>query len=161
MAKEVPVDADKAARKAEKRAKKEAKRSETNGVHKSSSKEKSFKGEKAAAIEQEVQELENTTKILNSLEAEKPGSVVIKEGDDMEVDVKVGRLKGALVPFANPLADEKVAKKVLKSVKRGECLSDLSVTCEIYFVANSLKALVDPAKTLTEVVADSTIFNII
>lgn len=26
---------------------------------------------------------------------------------------------GALVPFANPLADEKVAKKVLKSVKKG------------------------------------------
>jgi H/ACA ribonucleoprotein complex subunit 2 len=26
---------------------------------------------------------------------------------------------GALVPFANPLADEKVTKKVLKSVKKG------------------------------------------
>jgi H/ACA ribonucleoprotein complex subunit 2 len=31
---------------------------------------------------------------------------------------------GALVPFANPLADEKVTKKVLKSVKKGIVLQN-------------------------------------
>lgn len=29
---------------------------------------------------------------------------------------------GALVPFANPLADEKVAKKIFKGVKKGTCV---------------------------------------
>ncbi|KAL8649496.1 MAG: hypothetical protein Q9210_004365, partial [Variospora velana] len=60
-----------------------------------------------------------TTQLLNTLEAEKPGSVVVKEKDDGDVDVKVKTvLRGALVPFANPLADEKVGRKVLKGVKR-------------------------------------------
>ena len=119
MAKEKPVDPEQAARKAEKKAKKEAKRSETNGVHKSHKKEKKKNSEKAP-IDVDAENIQATTKVLNTLEAEQPGSVVVKEdGGDMEVKVKKQPLLGALVPFAHPLAEEKVAKKVLKSVKKG------------------------------------------
>ena len=117
MAKEKPEDPDRAARKAEKKAKKE-KRSETDGVHKPSKKEKKPKDK---AIDVDKENVETTTKLLNTLEAEKPGTVVMKEGADgeMEVKVKTKPLLGALVPFAHPLADEKVGKKVLKCVKKG------------------------------------------
>lgn len=123
MAKEKPTDPDKEARKAAKAAKKEAKHSEMNGVHKSKSDKKDKKDKKekkekkvaAAATDTEV-----TTKLLNALEEKKPGSVAIKEDTgDLQIKVKSAPLLGALVPFANPLADEKVGKKVLKSVKKG------------------------------------------
>lgn len=43
-----------------------------------------------------------------------------EDEEDGEVEVKTKIvLRGALVPFANPLADEKVGRKVLKGVKRG------------------------------------------
>ena len=46
--------------------------------------------------------------------------VVERDGDVEEEKKKVSiRPVGALVPFANPLADEKVARKVFKGVKRG------------------------------------------
>lgn len=96
--------------KREKREKKE-KRSDKDGVHKS---KKDKKEKKLAANGGEV-----VTKLLNTLEEEKPGTVAIKENGDVEVKVKVAPPIGALVPFANPLADEKVGKKVLKSVKKG------------------------------------------
>ncbi len=38
---------------------------------------------------------------------------------------------GALVPFAHPLADEKVAKKVFRGVKKGECHTPLFSVCAI------------------------------
>ncbi len=95
--------------KKEKHEKKE-KRSEKDGVHKS----KKDKKEKKPAENDDV-----VTKLLNTLEEEKPGTVAMKENGDVEVEVKAVPLVGALVPFANPLADEKVAKKVLKSVKKG------------------------------------------
>jgi len=41
--------------------------------------------------------------------------------DEVAVAVKTGDVVGALVPFANPLADEKTTKKVLKGVKKGMC----------------------------------------
>ncbi|KAG9228639.1 50S ribosomal protein L30e-like protein [Amylocarpus encephaloides] len=45
--------------------------------------------------------------------------VVLKKVEDHEMEaVVVIKPVGALVPFANPLADEKVAKKVLKGVKK-------------------------------------------
>jgi len=130
MAKEKPTDPDKDAKRAAKTAKKEAKRSETDGVHKSKSvkpdkKEKKDKKDKKEKKEKKVKEaeaadVEVTTKLLNALEETKPGSVVVKEKEgDLEVKVKSAPLQGALVPFANPLADEKVGKKVLKSVKKG------------------------------------------
>ena len=123
MAKEKPVDPEKEARRAAKAAKKAAKSSEINGVHKSKSdkKDKSEKKvKKENIIAEEAEDTEVTTKLLNKLEETKPGSVVVKEDSgDLQVKVKSEPLLGALVPFANPLADEKVGKKVLKGVKKG------------------------------------------
>lgn len=42
-------------------------------------------------------------------------SVVDQDGDEAVAEVPVG----ALVPFANPLCDDKAGKKVLKTVKKG------------------------------------------
>lgn len=76
-----------------------------------------------------VEDVQMTTELLNSLKKEKPGSVAVVKGDEdgsgdvLEVKVKNAEkslLIGALVPFAHPLADEKVGRKVLKGVKRGE-----------------------------------------
>ena len=125
MAKEKPTDPDKEAKKLAK-AEKKAKRSETDGVHKSKSEKKEKKEKRAAAA---VSDAHVTTKLLNTLEETKPGSVAVKEEDgDVKVKVKMEPLLGALVPFANPLADEKVGKKVLKSVKKGSasCAQSLS-----------------------------------
>ncbi|KAI4123083.1 MAG: hypothetical protein LQ338_005454 [Usnochroma carphineum] len=127
---------------------KEKKRSETDGVHKSkkdksdkkkdksdSKKEKKrsrdedgavvaapiTEGAAAAVKGAEAEDVIMTTQLLNTLEAENPGSVAIKDQDgDVEMKVKQSKplLVGALVPFANPLADEKAAKKVLKGVKK-------------------------------------------
>ena len=122
MAKEKSTDKEE--RKKEKKAAKE-KRSETDGVHKSKKdrkdkKEKKEKKEKKLKQPEPVTEpAEVTTELLNALEAEKPGSVAIKEDGDIQVKIKSVPLVGALVPFANPLADEKVGKKVLKSVRKG------------------------------------------
>ena len=110
MAKEKSVDKEE--RRKEKKVSKE-KRSEVDGVHKSKRDKKADK--KAAAAEN----AEITTKLLNTLENEKPGSIAIKEEGEIEVKIKSAPILGALVPFANPLADEKVGKKVLKSVKKG------------------------------------------
>ena len=116
MAKEKPLDPEKEARKLAK-AEKKAKRAETDGVHKSKTDRKDKKEKKIAA---EAADVEMTTELLNTLEAAKPGSVAIKEDGDVKIMLKNTPLVGALVPFANPLADEKVGKKVLKSVKKGE-----------------------------------------
>ena len=103
--------------KKEKRDKKE-KRSEKDGVHKSSKKDKKEKKDKtvlAGAVEQEW-----TSKVVDGFDravsAEKSNGVEA-EGE-MEVDG--GRPVGAVVPFANPLVEDKSAKKVLKSVKKGK-----------------------------------------
>ena len=116
MAKEKPTDPEKEAKKLAK-AEKKAKRSGTDGVHKSKSDKKEKKERKTAAA---ASEIDVTSKLLNTLEETKPGSVAVKEEDgDVKVKVKMEPLLGALVPFANPLADEKAGKKVLKSVKKG------------------------------------------
>lgn len=111
MAKE-RSDKDREEKKRDKKEKKE-KRSDRDGVHKSK-KEKKTK-EAALAENDNV-----ATKILNKVKEEEPGTVSLKENEDVEVKVKSAPLLGALVPFANPLADEKVGKKVLKSVKKGK-----------------------------------------
>ena len=116
MAKEQPTDPEKEAKKLAK-AEKKAKRSETDGVHKSKSDKKEKKEKRAAAA---ASDAEVTTKLLNTIEETKPSSVVVKEQNgDLKVKVKTESLLGALVPFANPLADEKAGKKVLKGVKKG------------------------------------------
>jgi len=97
--------------KSEKRDKKEKKekRSESDGVKKSKKEKKSkLSGDNVAAAFEEVSKKAEApiveTKAL--IVTESSGEIAIKP-------------VGALVPFANPLADEKVAKKVLKSVKKG------------------------------------------
>lgn len=103
----------------EKEEKKRKKRSDEDGVHKSSS-DKKEKKEKKAKREALAE------KALNEIHtAPAPGPVEAKSDDEGEVaeaeakSKQVLRPVGALVPFANPLADEKVAKKVFKSVKKG------------------------------------------
>jgi H/ACA ribonucleoprotein complex subunit 2 len=95
--------------KSEKKEKKE-KRSEKDGVKKPKKEKKSKLSDEnlAAAFEQAVKEPE--TPVVETKD------LVVKESSS-EVVVKP---VGALVPFANPLADEKAAKKVLKSVKKGK-----------------------------------------
>ncbi|PGH13973.1 hypothetical protein AJ80_06113 [Polytolypa hystricis UAMH7299] len=90
-----------------KKEKKEKKRSETDGVHKKSKKDKKDKTVLSEAVEKEL-----TTKVLEQLEEQVEATPVVN-GDKSE-----SKPVGALVPFANPLADEKIAKKVLKGVKK-------------------------------------------
>jgi H/ACA ribonucleoprotein complex subunit 2 len=99
----------------EKEEKKKKKRSDENGVHKSSS-DKKEKKEKKAKREALAE------KALNEIQTAPAEAKSDDEGEVAEVDGKSKqalRPAGALVPFANPLADEKVAKKVFKSVKKG------------------------------------------
>ena len=95
--------------KKDKKEKKEKKRSETDGVHKSSKKEKK---EKKLS---EVAEKELTAQVLEGLEKKDAvvEEVVAVNGEAAETPI------GALVPFANPLAEDKTAKKVFKTVKKG------------------------------------------
>ncbi|KAE9375692.1 L30e-like protein [Stipitochalara longipes BDJ] len=95
--------------KSEKRDKKEKKekRSEADGVKKSKKDKKSkLNGDNVAAAFEEV-----TKEAKPEVETKE---LVLKEGGGELVPKPVG----ALVPFANPLADDKVTKKVLKSVKK-------------------------------------------
>ncbi|GAB1193597.1 50S ribosomal protein L30e-like protein [Aspergillus pseudonomiae] len=98
--------------KKDKREKKE-KRSEKDGVHKSKKdkKEKKDRASLADAVEQEL-----TTKVLDGIDgAVAAEATAIVETEVMDVDA---RPVGALVPFAQPLVEDKSAKKVLKSVKK-------------------------------------------
>lgn len=129
MAKEKHADPEKAARKAEKRAKKEAKRADKNGVHKSK-KEKKSKEVKPTAIEDGEDDMKTTTKLLKAIEKKEPISEKVQDEDEQlqvkeEVLVKENTvpLVGALVPFADPLVKDKSNKKVLKGIKKGECIS--------------------------------------
>ena len=113
MAKERSTDKDERRREKKEKKEKKEKRSEKEGVHKNK-KDKKEKNLVVAAEEANI-----TTGLLNDIEEKKPGSVVVKENGDVEVKIKSTPLLGALVPFANPLADDKIGKKVLKSVKKG------------------------------------------
>jgi H/ACA ribonucleoprotein complex subunit 2 len=97
--------------KKEKKEKKE-KRSESDGVKKSKKDKKSkLSGDNVAAAFEEV------TKTAETPEVESTALIIKEVSGELAV-----RPIGALVPFANPLADEKVTKKVLKSVKKGGIL---------------------------------------
>lgn len=127
MAKEKSTD--KEDRKREKHAKK-AKRSEKDGVHKSKKDKKGKHREAPVKDENDVKPLklvEEVTEIV--VDADMTEVLFHKlENQYPTHDVKVVTaedtprepvLLGALVPFANPLADEKTQKKVLKSIKKG------------------------------------------
>jgi hypothetical protein len=119
MAKE---KSDKSSKK-DKKEKKE-KRSEKDGVSKSSKKEKKDKvsigHEQADRLLQDIQNGQSNVSIIPAQEKQPNGDVEVdvemENGDKFTLNIKP---QGALVPFANPLADEKVAKKVFKSVKKG------------------------------------------
>jgi H/ACA ribonucleoprotein complex subunit 2 len=88
---------------------KKEKRNETDGVKKSKKDKKSkLSGDNIAAALEE-------TLAQSEAPVVETKAIVVKESNG-ELAVKP---VGALVPFANPLADDKVAKKVLKSVKKG------------------------------------------
>jgi H/ACA ribonucleoprotein complex subunit 2 len=110
--------------KSEKRDKKEKKekRSEGDGVKKSKKEKKSkLNGDNVAAAFEEV------TKAADKPIVETKALVVTESSEEV-----VLKPVGALVPFANPLADEKVTKKVLKSVKKGAiCYSVLPQSATI------------------------------
>lgn len=93
------------------RAEKKEKRAEKDGVHKVK-KEKKEKKDKTALVD--AVEKEIVSEAMEGVEE----TAVKGEG---EVDAAVDRPVGALVPFANPLVEDKQAKKVLKSVKKGMC----------------------------------------
>ncbi|KAJ5940871.1 hypothetical protein N7516_001039 [Penicillium verrucosum] len=92
------------------RAEKKEKRAEKDGVHKVK-KEKKEKKDKTALVDAAEKEV-----VSEAMEGVEETAVAVKgEG---EVDAAVDRPVGALVPFANPLVEDKQAKKVLKSVKK-------------------------------------------
>ena len=110
--------------KSEKRDKKEKKekRSEIDGVKKPKKEKKSKLSEDNIAAAIEV-----VTKKPAEAESEEPE----EESKDIVIPDAAGELIvkpiGALVPFANPLADDKVAKKVLKSVKKGSFILEYPI----------------------------------
>ena len=120
MAKEPPSP-----REERKKEKKGKKRSDKDGIKKSSSSSKPDK--KANKAERKALAAE---KALNEIrESEKPEAVRVKSdqepGDDRKQPPFMKPV-GALVPFANPLADEKVAKKVFKGIRKGKACRKLS-----------------------------------
>jgi H/ACA ribonucleoprotein complex subunit 2 len=94
------------------RAEKKEKRAEKDGVHKAK-KEKKEKKDKTTLVDAVEKELSTQMEGV-----EQTGAVAVK--GEIEVDaMAVDRPVGAVVPFANPLVEDKQAKKVLKSVKKG------------------------------------------
>lgn len=99
--------------KKEKRSEKKEKRAEKDGISKSKKdkKEKKDKTTLVDAVEKEIA----------SQAAENGAEVAAVNVTEIEVDaMAIDRPVGAVVPFANPLVEDKQAKKVLKSVKKGK-----------------------------------------
>ncbi|KAJ5561697.1 hypothetical protein N7535_003840 [Penicillium sp. DV-2018c] len=90
------------------RAEKKEKRAEKDGVHKVK-KEKKEKKDKTALVEAVEKEIDS-----GAMEGVEETAVK----GEADADATVERPIGALVPFANPLVEDKQAKKVLKSVKK-------------------------------------------
>ena len=123
MAKDKSLSKDE--RRAARKAAKESSLVEAAGVSKSSTKSK----DKADKKEKKAKLAERLLKEANSSNVGGDGEVVSEqdsEAEEMDVEKTAKgaatRPVGALVPFANPLADEKVAKKVFRGVKKGEFL---------------------------------------
>lgn len=94
-------------------------------------KEKKDKKRKADDDVEDVSAKKDKKKKRKSVDAEMEDApvvaaeVVVKDVDSD--DEKPSVLLGALVPFANPLADEKQQKKVLKTVKK--CMRQIPRHC--------------------------------
>ena len=106
---------------------------------KSAKKEKKDKKRKSSDVDGGLDDTEAPVKKEKKAKKEKRKSDAVKIDEDGDVviaeDVKVEEEEdvkdeekkvdvplAALVPFANPLCDEKAQKKVLKAVKKGEFL---------------------------------------
>lgn len=137
MAKDRPSSVDptsskadrKAARKAEKKAAKAARAEGSSGVTKTKSDKKEKRSAQKALAEKALNELDvPKTKSDNGTddEVEDDGEEEVAEpiangashGKKSD-SALAARPLGALVPFANPLADDKTARKVFKCVKKG------------------------------------------
>ncbi|KAI6245183.1 H/ACA ribonucleoprotein complex subunit NHP2 [Erysiphe necator] len=94
---------------------KKHKRSETDGV-------KKIKKEKKLKLTED-----NITAVIAEVEKAAPPPTVLKDEKilPIEKDLFIPRPIGSLVPFANPLADERITKKVLKSVKKASKVKTL------------------------------------
>lgn len=115
----------KAARKAEKLGTKE-KLVEDAGVKKSKSDKKEKKEKRKVLAEKVLNEVEGKKVKKEESDEDEASDVDVKDADSEAVEkATLSRPVGALVPFANPLADEKIAKKVFKSVKKGMYFSIL------------------------------------
>lgn len=104
----------------EKKEKKEKKEKRSDDGVKKAKKEKKVKVDETvvAALEAQLEGSEAPVAEAKVLVAEQDGELLVKP-------------VGALVPFANPLADDKVAKKVLKSVKKGKSHQSLSAVYQL------------------------------
>lgn len=122
--------------KKDKKEKKEKRRSETDGVHKSKS-DKSDKKEKKQKKEKLAQALDAHLQASAAASAAAEEEVADESASDNEMaDAAPAAaaskkkaaapkpiIRGALVEFALPLAEDKYQKKVFKVVKRGEYMS--------------------------------------
>ena len=119
--------------KREKKIKKE-KRSETEGVHKSK-KEKKEKKAVGADPAEDIKEILATKEDVAAVVSHSNDTNGVADTDMLEDGTEVTAIaakpQGALVPFANPLADDKSGKKVLKSVKKGIVGSPLSAASRV------------------------------
>ena len=119
MAKEAPT-LSKEERRALKAAKKEAKSSsKPEGVTKPEKKDKKDKKDKTVLAERALKEIQNAPTAKEDEDEDEDEVPEKANGETESKKVNGIRPVGALVPFANPLADEKVAKKVFKGVKKG------------------------------------------
>lgn len=96
--------------------------------HKSDKKEEKDKKKREALAEHALNGVNGEAEDVNVVVREKKAKKAEADSEDEEnedaaEDTKAVTTRpiGALVPFAVPLADEKVAKKVFKSVKKGMC----------------------------------------
>jgi H/ACA ribonucleoprotein complex subunit 2 len=105
--------------KKDKKEKKE-KRSEEAGVKKSKS-DKDKKDKKKKHKETEDAIVEQASPDAGTLPIRAANVSDDDEEGAMDVDVERVVITSALVPFANPLADAKQTKKLLKIVKKGMC----------------------------------------
>lgn len=122
MAKEKDTTLTKEERRAARKAEKEKKRSATDGVHKTKDK-KEKKKDRAALVEKVENALgtkpvDKTAEANGDTEDEASGSED-ENNDEKAVPLRPKKPVGALVPFANPLVDEKTAKKIFRGVKKG------------------------------------------
>lgn len=102
----------------EKKREKKEKRAEKDGVHKSKKDKKEKKEKKDKTVLADAVEKELTTKVLEGIDEAVAAKTVVNGAAEPEAMEVESRPVGALVPFANPLVEDKSAKKVLKSVKK-------------------------------------------